>query len=86
MIIWPNYIDKNKSRKEGRKVPKDIAIENPKLKEIEAALKKMGYNVKVYRDKCYPREHWRICGCIEVDAKAPKLQFLKKLCEVMKSQ
>ncbi|ADC70322.1 Ribonucleoprotein complex SRP, Srp19 component [Methanocaldococcus sp. FS406-22] len=84
MIIWPAYIDKKKSRKEGRRVPEDLAIENVKLKDIEKALKKLGLEPKVYRDKRYPRQHWEICGCIEVDYKGNKLQLLKEICKTIK--
>jgi signal recognition particle subunit SRP19 len=84
MIIWPVYIDKKKSRKEGRRVPEDLAIENVKLKDIEKALKKLGLEPKVYRDKRYPRQHWEICGCIEVDYKGNKLQLLKEICKTIK--
>lgn len=41
MIIWPSYIDKKKSRREGRKVPEELAIEKPSLKDIEKALKNL---------------------------------------------
>jgi signal recognition particle subunit SRP19 len=84
MIIWPVYIDKKKSRKEGRRVPEELAIENVKLKDIEKALKKLGLEPKVYRDKRYPRQHWEICGCIEVDYKGNKLQLLKEICKTIK--
>ena len=84
MIIWPVYIDKKKSRKEGRRVPEDLAIENVKLKDIEKALKKLGLEPKVYRDKRYPRQHWEMCGCIEVDYKGNKLQLLKEICKTIK--
>ncbi|WP_456418836.1 signal recognition particle subunit SRP19/SEC65 family protein [Methanocaldococcus infernus] len=84
MIIWPQYIDKNKSRKEGRKVSKEIAVKNPSIKLIEKALKKMNLNYKIYSDKRYPREHWERVGYIEVEYNGKKLEFLKKLCKVIR--
>jgi len=84
MIIWPAYIDKKKSRREGRRVPEDLAIENVKLKDIEKALKKLGLEPKVYKDKRYPRQHWDVCGCIEIDYKGNKLQLLKEICKTIK--
>ena len=84
MIIWPVYIDKKKSRKEGRRVPEDLAIEKPSLKDIERALKKLGLEPKIHRDKRYPRQHWDVCGCIEIDYKGNKLQLLKEICKTIK--
>ncbi|ENN96542.1 Ribonucleoprotein complex SRP, Srp19 component [Methanocaldococcus villosus KIN24-T80] len=85
MIIWPAYIDKNKTRKEGRRVPKNLAIENPNLKDIEKALKKLGLEGKIIRDKRYPRQHWEVCGCIELDYKGNKLKLLKEICKIIKN-
>ncbi len=85
MIIWPSYIDKNKSRREGRRVPKNLAVENPSLKEIENALKKLGLDPIIHREKRYPRQHWEICGCVEVDYKGNKLKLLKEICKIIKN-
>ncbi|WP_456472852.1 signal recognition particle subunit SRP19/SEC65 family protein [Methanocaldococcus sp.] len=84
MIIWPAYIDKDKSRKEGRKVSKNIAVKNPNIKVIEKALKKMGVRYKIFRDKRYPRQHWDAVGYIDVEYDGKKLDFLKKLCKTIK--
>ncbi|WP_214399525.1 signal recognition particle subunit SRP19/SEC65 family protein [Methanocaldococcus lauensis] len=86
MIIWPSYIDKNKSRREGRRVPKNLAIENPCLRDIERSLKKLGLEPKIYREKRYPRQHWEICGCVEVDYKGNKLKLLKEICKIIKNK
>ena len=86
MIIWPVYIDKKKTRKEGRRVPEDLAIETPSLKAIERALKKLGLEPKIHRDKRYPRQHWDVCGCIEIDYKGNKLQLLKEICKIIKGK
>ncbi|NPA62954.1 MAG: signal recognition particle protein Srp19 [Methanococci archaeon] len=84
MIIWPAYIDKKKSRREGRKVPKNLAIENVKLKDIEKALKKLGLQPRTYKTKKYPRQHWEMCGCVEVEYNGNKLKLLKEICKAIK--
>ncbi len=86
MIIWPAYIDKEKTRAEGRKVPKNIAIYNPRVDKIAKVLKNMGYEVKIYRDKCYPRQHWDVCGCVEVNYTGKKLTLLKEICKRLKQR
>ncbi|MDK2789627.1 MAG: signal recognition particle subunit [Methanothermococcus sp.] len=88
IIIWPTYIDAKKSRKEGRKVPKELGVNNPRLKDIESKLRKMGYEFKTEKDKSYPRENWKICGYIKVkvnDENISKLEFLKRLCKSLKA-
>lgn len=43
ITVWPQYLDKNLSLNEGRKVSKEIAVEEPKLQDIEKALKRRIY-------------------------------------------
>ena len=55
-VLWPAYLDATKTRGEGRRVPRAIAIENPTVEEIAAAVEQIGYEAVVDRDKTYPRE------------------------------
>ena len=36
-IIWPLYFDVNKTRKEGRRVSKALAVSSPKIAELKEA-------------------------------------------------
>lgn len=56
-VIWPAYFDANLSRSEGRRVPADLAVEEPTAEELARAVTQVGYDVAVDRDKTYPREH-----------------------------
>ena len=54
-IIWPAYLDADLTRKEGRRVPSSIAVTEPTVEEIAAAVKQVGYDAVVERNKAYPR-------------------------------
>ena len=41
-IIWPIYFDASKTRKEGRRVPKNLAVQSPKIAELKEAADKLG--------------------------------------------
>jgi signal recognition particle, subunit SRP19 (srp19) len=56
-VIWPAYLDVNLSRSEGRRVPEDLAVEEPTVEEIARAVKQVGYDVDVDRQKTYSREY-----------------------------
>jgi signal recognition particle subunit SRP19 len=56
-VIWPAYLDANLSRSEGRRVPEDLAVEDPTVEEIARAVKQVGYDVAVEREKTYSREY-----------------------------
>lgn len=85
MIIWPAYIDLKRTKNEGRKVPKEFAVQNPKLKDIAGKLKKMGLEYSIEHKKSYPKDPWEICGYIKVkaDKRTSKLQILKEICKNM---
>jgi len=56
-VIWPAYLDANLSRSEGRRVPEDLAVAEPTVEEIARAVKQVGYDIEVKRDKTYSREY-----------------------------
>ena len=37
MIIWPAYFDSTKTRRDGRRIPKSLAVPSPKILEIKDA-------------------------------------------------
>ena len=82
IVIWPIYIDREKSRREGRQVPKSIGIKNPRLENIYRTLKKIGYSPQMVKNKCYPRRHWEHSGYIKVkvEENISKLGLLKEIC------
>ncbi|MFB6309065.1 MAG: signal recognition particle subunit SRP19 [Haloarculaceae archaeon] len=56
-VIWPAALDAGLSRSEGRRVPLDIAVEDPTVDEIATAVQQVGYDAVVERDRTYPREY-----------------------------
>lgn len=55
-IIWPAYLDADRSRAGGRRVPSDLAIESPTVDEIAKAVQQVGYDAVIERDVAYPRD------------------------------
>ena len=78
-IIWPAYFDQTKTRKNGRRVPKNIAVPSPKIEEIHEAARKLGLKNEVVSTTGYPKTPWQKTGSILVEKKAPKEQIIKKL-------
>jgi signal recognition particle subunit SRP19 len=56
-VLWPAQFDADCSRAEGRRVPGDLAVEDPTVDEIARAVQQVGYDAVIERDKQYPREH-----------------------------
>ncbi|HJW65459.1 MAG TPA: signal recognition particle subunit SRP19/SEC65 family protein [Candidatus Bathyarchaeia archaeon] len=78
-IIWPAYFDQTKTRKNGRRVPKNMAVPSPKIEEIHEAAGKLGLKNEVVATTGYPKTPWQKTGSILVEKKTPKEQILKKL-------
>ncbi|HDM23150.1 MAG: signal recognition particle protein Srp19 [Methanomicrobia archaeon] len=78
MIIWRSNLDATKSRKEGRKISRGIAIKDLKLKEISKAAHELKLNPEIQENKIHPMG---IKGRIMVDKKYPKIKTLKMIAD-----
>ncbi|AXV38487.1 MAG: signal recognition particle protein Srp19 [Methanobacteriaceae archaeon] len=84
-IIWPVYIDVEKSKKQGRKIAKKYAVPSPKLNEISNAAKKLKLNPEVEQSKSYPTFWWESSGRVLVDKELPKREILEKISNIIKT-
>ena len=78
-IIWPIYFDTSKTRKEGRRVPKNIAVQTPKIDEIKQAADKLGLENEVNLNAHFPKNHWSKTGMLLVEKKEAKEKIIQKL-------
>jgi len=65
-VIWPAYLDAERTRREGRRVPTELAVSEPTVDEIAKAVQQVGYDATVERDKTYSREPWLTRGRVVV--------------------
>ena len=78
-IIWPTYFDQTKTRKNGRRVPKNMAVQSPKILEIQEAAQKLGLKLEVVADKGYPKTPWTKTGMLLVEKKGSKEQVITRI-------
>lgn len=56
-IIYPLYINSNRTQQQGRRIGKEKAVPDPNVQEIEQVLSKInGARIIVEMDKRHPRE------------------------------
>ena len=79
ITVWPQYLDKNLSLNEGRKVSKEIAVEDPKLPDIEKALKRLNLPYSTQKERAYPSKWYEKSGRILVESDKSKLELLKEI-------
>lgn len=65
-VIYPAYLDSELSRRNGRRVPEDLAVPEPTVDEIANAVQQVGYNAVIERSRTYSREPWRERGRVIV--------------------
>jgi signal recognition particle subunit SRP19 len=78
-IIWPAYFDLTKTRKEGRRVPKSLAVQSPKILEVQEAAQKLGLGFEVVADKGYSKTPWVKAGMLLVEKKGSKEQVISRI-------
>jgi len=78
-ILWPVYFDSSKTRKEGRRVPKNVAVPNASLDEIRKAAEQLGLMPKAEENVAHPAMPRRKTGRIWVQKKGTKMQILMKI-------
>lgn len=79
ITVWPQYLDKNLSLNEGRKVSKELAVKEPTITEIERALKRMGLQYSTQKERSYPGKWYDESGRILVEWEGKKLELLKEI-------
>ncbi len=84
-VVWPNELDARLSRRYGRAVGREFAVDAPKVGEIAEAALALGMKV-VERDdeKLNPRlagldETYKIRGMLRLESKHPKGKSLRML-------
>jgi signal recognition particle subunit SRP19 len=78
-IIWPIYFDAAKTRKEGRRVSKSLAVSSPRVSEIKDAAEKLGLECELVMDVAHPKMPWLKTGLLLVKKNEVKEQIIKKI-------
>jgi signal recognition particle subunit SRP19 len=78
-IIWPIYFDSAKTRKDGRRVSKNIAVQSPRITEIKEAADKIGLKNEVNLETHFPKMPWAKTGMLLVEKKEAKEKIIQKI-------
>jgi signal recognition particle subunit SRP19 len=78
-FLWPPYFDTNKTRHEGRRVPKKFAVPAPKLDELLRAARRLGLQPTVVTDAAHPSSPWQRSGLLVVPKKESKGETVTKI-------
>ncbi len=79
IVLWPVYFDANKTRREGRRVPKKLAIPSPNLDEIQKAVKRTGLQPEMVLDAIHPGSPRQKTGLLVIPKIDSKVETLRKI-------
>ena len=79
ITIWPQYLNKNLSLSEGRKISKDDAVVEPTISDIEKALKRLGLQYNVQKEFSYPGKWYEKSGRVLVEWDGTKLELIREI-------
>ena len=85
ITIWPQYINKNLTLNEGRKIAKEDAVNDPTLSDIERAAKRLGLKYSTQKDVAYPGKWYEKSGRALVEWEGTKLELLREVSAEIKN-
>ena len=77
-VIWTVNVDSKKTRAEGRKIPRRLAVPNVKLNELVEACKELGIPFRA-EEKRYPRCWWEEGGRVIVEKRNTKTKMMVEI-------
>lgn len=79
IIIWPAYFDSVKARKQGRRVPRNIGVPQPRIAEIKTAADRLRLESELVADAAYSKMPGSKSGMLLVKKKESKEKTIKNL-------
>ena len=79
ITLWPQYLNKNLSLSQGRKLALEDAVKDPSLNEIEKALKRLGLKYDIDRESAYPGKWYEKSGRVLVEWDKTKLELIREI-------
>jgi len=76
ITIWPQYLDKNLSLSEGRKISLEDSVKEPSINEIERALKRLNLEYSLQKENAYPGKWYEKSGRVLVEWEGTKLELI----------
>ncbi len=82
-IIWPAYFDLTRTRGKGRRVPKSLAVQSPRVSEVEEAARRLGFKPELRLDVAYPKSPWSKSGMVLVEKRHPKEEIINRIAKLL---
>lgn len=83
-VLYPEYFDKNLTKSQGRKVPKNKAVDDCNLSKIAYACKYLELDYEIEKEKKYSKNWWESEGRILVNPEgiANKTELIRRVANI----
>lgn len=76
-VLWPIYFDRSRSRQDGRRVSRELAVKHPSAEDVAKAAKKLELDPEVEADAAHPSRWWQQEGRVLVKQAAGKTEIVR---------
>ncbi|MGI5964441.1 MAG: signal recognition particle subunit SRP19/SEC65 family protein [Candidatus Methanomethylophilaceae archaeon] len=84
IVVWPEYFDAERTRKEGRRLPLNLCVKNPDLDCIAKGAIILNLDYRIIEEKSYPGNAPAKRGCVRIEKGVmKKTELLPKLGEIL---
>jgi signal recognition particle subunit SRP19 len=84
VTVWPEYFDIKLTRAQGRRLPKNLCVENPSLDLIAKGAMMLDLEYEILEDMSYPKFPRAKHGCVRVErSELPKTILLPEIAKVL---
>ena len=79
IIVWPGYFDSTRTRKDGRRVSRGLAVPMPRITEVKDAADRLHMNCELVPDVAYPKTSSQKAGMLLVKKRQSKEKTIKEV-------
>jgi len=84
VTVWPEYFDIKLTRAQGRRLPKNLCVENPSLDLIAKGAMMLDLEYEILENMSYPKFPRAKHGCVRVErSELPKTILLPEIAKVL---
>ncbi|RLF68514.1 MAG: signal recognition particle protein Srp19 [Thermoplasmata archaeon] len=84
IVLYPEYFDRNLSRKEGRRTPLKLSVPSPDARALFDAAGALGLDPILENERHYPRTWYMRRGRVLVEKKGSKCSIIRMVAEELK--
>ena len=85
VVLYHAYFDSGRSRDEGRRVPKSLAVPSPKVEELHEAARALGLQSVIDPDRSHSSTPWQKEGRVLIQGNFIKSSVMKRIAEMMRA-